>query len=74
MIHTNRDGFKTDITLVGKYLTFSRIVDSKLATINKTIDVTTPTSKFIQIVTNACGFSDETFILASSSLEPETCQ
>ena len=71
MIHANRDGVKTDITLVGKYLTFSRIVDSKLATINKIIDVDTPTSRFIRIVTNVCEFSNDIFVMASSSLEPD---
>ena len=71
LVHTNREGLKTDITLVGKYLTFSKIVDSKLATINKLIPEDMPVSRFVKIINNVTQFNDETFLMASSELEPK---
>jgi len=71
LIHTNRNGFRTDITLVGKYLTFSKIVDSKLATINKTLNENTSHQKFISIIETVTNLDNEMFLLASSNLEPE---
>lgn len=71
LVHTNRNSTKTDITLVGKHLTFSRIIDSKLATINKLIkeDMSVPT--LTTIITNATTFDNDTFLLASSMVLPE---
>ena len=70
IVHRNKAGFKTDITLGTsrhkadyQNLTFSKIVDGKLATINKTIPEDMPLKKFMKIVNNVTSFDDKTFLL-----------
>ncbi len=71
LVHTNRSGSKTDITLVGKYLTFSKIVNSKLATINHIIKEDMSVGRFTALIETVTNFDDEMFSLVSSNLEPE---
>ena len=70
IVHRNKDGYKTDITLGTsrhkpdyQNLTFSKIVAGKLATINKTIPEDMPLSKFMTMVKNVTSFDDKTFLL-----------
>ena len=67
-VHTNKHGCKTDITLVDTNLTFSKIVDSQLATINYTIKEKTTVAQFQQILANATGFDDEIFLMMSNHM------
>jgi hypothetical protein len=64
LIHRGRNT-TTDITIVDRHLTFSRIIDSKLATINKTITERTTVLQLTKIVENACSLENDMFSLVS---------
>ncbi len=64
LVHIGRNT-KTDITIVERHLTFSRIIDSKLATINKTITPQTTVLQLEKIIDNATQFDNEMFSLIS---------
>ncbi len=64
LIHHGRNT-KTDITIVERHLTFSRIIDSKLATINKTITQQTTVLQLEKIISNACELDNEMFSLVA---------
>ncbi len=71
LIHRAANGQHTDITMVQRNLTFSRIIDSKLATIDYTIREETTVSQFQQIVNNATSFENDMFLMMSEYATPQ---